>query len=91
MLATTFIGPTLGVLLDRRGHRAGLAVFTVSMLSAFLLGVVLHFVVESPDHVHAVPPDPWRLPFQVTAVAVAATPALGTAVGVWLSRRRGPA
>lgn len=86
VVATTFLGPALGVVLHRRGHRSGLALFSVSMAAAFVLGVALHFVVDSPDHVHAVPAGTWQLPFQVTAVGVALTPALGAIVGVWSLR-----
>jgi hypothetical protein len=88
VLSTTFLGPSVGVALDRRGHRLGLALFTVSMAGAFALGVLLHFVVESPDHVHAVPTSNWRLPFQVSAVAVAVTSAVGTVIGLWVGRAR---
>ena len=84
VLATTFLGPVVGVVLARRGHRFGVPLFTVSMAAAFVLGVVLHFVVESPDHVHAVPAGPWQLPFQVTAVGVAISTVLGSVVGFWV-------
>lgn len=85
---TTFLGPVAGVALARRGHRLGVPVFTVSLAGAFLLGLVLHFLVENPDHVHAVPAGPWQGPFQASALAVGLTAALGTVVGAqaWLAR-----
>ncbi|WP_440991595.1 hypothetical protein [Haloarchaeobius baliensis] len=86
VVATTFLGPIFGVVLHARGHRSGLPLFTVSMAGAFLLGVLLHFVVESPDHVHAVSAGTWQLPFQVSAAAVALTPLLGVVVGAWSLR-----
>lgn len=88
VLGTTFVGPVAGVVLDRRGHRAGLTLFTASMAAAFLLGVLLHFVLENPDHVHALPADRWRREFRVTALAVGVTPAVGTLAVVWLGWTR---
>jgi hypothetical protein len=89
VLATTFVGPVIGAALWLRGDgdasfapRLGLVVFTGSLALAFAFGVYFHFVVWNPDHVHAVPADPWRLPFQTSAVVVAAANALATAVGV---------
>lgn len=90
VLATTFVGPIAGAAVTLRGderatlvRRAGLALFTVSMAGALVFGWYFHFVVWNPDHVHAVPADPWRLPFQASAVGVAAANALGVAVGLW--------
>lgn len=83
VLLTTFLGPIAGVALERRGHWLGIPLFTVSMAAALALGGLLHFLVENPDNVGALPHDPWRLPFQVSAVAVAATPAAGVVAGGW--------
>lgn len=90
VLATTFVGPVAGAAYWLRGGedasfapRLGLAVFTGSLVTALTFGVYFHFVVWNPDHVHAVPTDPWRLPFQASAVVVAAGNALATAVGFW--------
>lgn len=84
---TTFLGPVAGVALAWRGHRLGVPLFTVSLAGAFLLGLVLHFLVENPDHVQAVGAGPWQLSFQATAFAVGLTAALGTVVGAryWLA------
>jgi len=88
VLLTTFLGPAAGVLLAWRDHPLGVPLFTVSIAGALLVGGVLHFVVETPDHVHAVPQHPWRLPFQVSAGALLVTDALGTGVGLrfWSTR-----
>ncbi|WP_267641330.1 hypothetical protein [Haloarchaeobius amylolyticus] len=83
VLATVFVGPVVGAALAVRNHPLGLPVFTASMACALVLGVSLHFVVEGPDHVHAIPAGQWRLAFQVSAVGVAVTPLLGTLVGAW--------
>jgi hypothetical protein len=83
VLSTTFVGPVVGVALASRDHPAGIPLFTLSMLGALAVGGGLHFVVENPDHVSAIPAGPWRLPFRASALAVALTPALGTATGAW--------
>ncbi|MFC4405954.1 hypothetical protein [Haloarchaeobius iranensis] len=88
VLTTTFFGPLADVVLDGRDHQLGRVLFTASMAGAFALGVLLHFVVESPDYVHAVPSTGWAVPFQVTAVAVAVTSAAGTVVGLRLGQVR---
>jgi hypothetical protein len=88
VLATVFLGPIAGVALASRGHPLGVPLFTATMAAGLLLGITLHFVVENPDHVHAVPASPWRLPFQASAVGVALTGALGAVVGAWCWRDR---
>lgn len=88
---TTFVGPVAGVALDRRGHPLGLPLFTLSMAGALLVGGGLHFVVENPDHVGAIPAGPWRVPFQLSAGGVGLTAALGAVIGggYWFGRRDG--
>ena len=88
VLLTTFLGPVAGVALVWRDHPLGVPLFTVSIAGALFVGGLLHFVVESPDHVHAVPQHPWRLPFQVSAGALLVTDTLGTVVGLrfWEAR-----
>ncbi|MDS0277620.1 hypothetical protein NDI85_07430 [Halomicroarcula sp. S1AR25-4] len=82
VVGTTFVGPIAGVLLARRGHRLGAPLFAMSLVGALAVGGYLHFVLDNPDHVHAIPAGDWRLPFQASAVAVALTEAVGTVVGV---------
>lgn len=88
VLGAVFIGPIVGVALTLRGHPLGLPLFTISMFGALLLGGILHFLVENPDHIHTIPEGRWRLSFQVSAVGVAVMPAVGTAVGAWYWRTR---
>ena len=83
VLGTVVVGPVAGVALARRGHPVGVPLFTASMTAAFLLGLALHFSVETPDRIDLVPAGPWRLHFQASAVGVAAVQALGIAVGAW--------
>lgn len=82
VLGMVFVGPVVGASLVIRNHPLGPAVFTVSMAAAFLLGGVLHFLVENPDHVTEIPLRQWRVAFQASAVGVAITPAIGTAIGL---------
>jgi hypothetical protein len=87
VIATVFVGPVLGLVLDRNGNPAGVPLFTATMAAAFLVGATLHLVVENPDHLRQIPADPWRQPFQVTGLAVVATPAVGAVLGArrwWL-------
>lgn len=80
-----YVLPVLGfVLLWRGSVKLGLVIFTVSMAISFALGTYLHFLVPNPDHVSSIPSGPWQLPFQLTAVALAVTDAVGTALGVWM-------
>jgi hypothetical protein len=90
VLATVFVGPIVGVALVRRGHPLGLGLFTVTMAGGLALGGVLHFLVENPDHIHAVPANQWRYAFQLSAVGVAITGTLGTVAGVWAWKTRAP-
>lgn len=53
VVATTFVGPVVGLALAWRGHPLGVPVFTASMAGTLALGGVLRFLVENPDHVHA--------------------------------------
>jgi hypothetical protein len=75
--------PLAGVVLALRDHPLGLPTFATAMAGALAFGVTFHLLVENPDHVHAVPEDPWRLPFQATALGLVVTDAAGTAVGAW--------
>lgn len=86
VVGTVFIGPVAGVGFALRRHPIGIPLFTVSMVGALLVSGILHFLIENPDHVHAVPVSPWRFAFQASAVGVAILPAIGTGVGLWYWR-----
>lgn len=88
VVLTTFLGPVIGVGLDARDHPIGVPLFTVSLAGALLLGGVLHFLVENPDHVRAVPAGAWRWPFQASAAGLAFIDMVGLAVGIWMWRSR---
>lgn len=86
VLLTTFVAPAVGMALAWRDHPLGTPVFTLGVASALVLGLTLHAVVESPDHLAAVPPGPWQLPFRMTAVALAVIDGVGVGVGAWYWR-----
>lgn len=83
VLATVFVGPILGVALVRRGHPYGIELFTLSMAAGLVLGGLLHYLVENPDHIQAVPANRWRPLFEASAAGVGLTGALGTVAGLW--------
>jgi Na+(H+)/acetate symporter ActP len=71
----------LGLMWQRR-ERAGLALLAASLAGSLCFGVAFHFVLSTPDHVHAVA-GRWRVPFGATASLVALADALG--LGIMLS------
>lgn len=88
VLVTVFLGPVVGVGLVRHDHPLGLPLFTVSMAAGLLFGLTFHFLLENPDHVHAVPGGAWRFPFQATAVGLVITGGVGAGLGAWYWWRR---
>ena len=82
-------GPLAALWLIRTGRPLGPALLALTMGGSLVFGIVNHFVIESADHVAHITSDAWRLPFQVTAVALALLEAAGTAVGIrWAALRR---
>lgn len=76
-----------GVLLWRGLDAAGSAVLLVSMTGSLIFGVYYHFVLDSPDHVShvsAMSPASWASVFQLTALLLALTEALGVYAGLLL-------
>lgn len=83
VLVVVFVAPTAGVALAVRNHPAGIPLFATSMAGALVLGGALHFLVEGPDHVHAIPRGAWRFPFRASAVGLAVVEATGATLGAW--------
>ena len=66
----------------------GLLLLSASMFGSLLFGLYHHFLVTSPDHVHAQPATAWGIAFVVTAWGLLITEALGAYVGIhflWLA------
>ena len=82
-------GPLIALWMVWTGRALGPELFLLTMAGSLVFGVVNHFVIESADHVSHVTSATWRLPFQVTAVALAVLEAAGTAVGIRCWRRSG--
>lgn len=84
-----------GVLVWRGFGAAGSSVLAVSMAGSLLFGLYYHFVLDSPDHVShvsAMSPAAWAVLFQLTALLLALTEALGVYAGLRLlkdARARG--
>jgi hypothetical protein len=61
----------------RRNPLMGARSLCASLLGCFAYGVYYHFVFESPDHVCHLPSGAWALPFQVSAILLAAVDGAG--------------
>jgi hypothetical protein len=88
VIAVIGVGPIAGLLLLwSRRVRSGALTLALTMAGSLLFGLWYHFVVSGADHLAHLPDDPWKLPFQVTAVLLLLTEAAGTLVGMALLRR----
>jgi hypothetical protein len=79
-----FVGPLVALWMVWTGRALGPELFLLTMAGSLVFGLVNHFVIESPDHVSQVTSATWRLPFQLTAAALALLEAAGTALGIRL-------
>ena len=77
-------GPLVALWLVWTGRPFGPELFLLTMAGSLVFGLVNHFVIESPDHVSHITSPEWRLPFQLTAAALAVLEAAGTALGMRL-------
>lgn len=64
-------------------YRMGNWLFLVSMSGALMFGIYNHLISLSPDHVSQISFEEWGALFQVTAVLLLLTEAIGCGVGVW--------
>ena len=78
-------GPLVGLGLMYFARTLGASIVAVTMIASFVFGVMNHFVRSSPDHVAHVAPA-WQPVFAVTAVLLAVTEALGSAVAIRILR-----
>lgn len=90
VVVVVLISPLLAMgLLWTSAKRLGLILLALSMFGSFLFGLYHHFLVTSPDHVHAQPSSPWGLAFVLTAYGLLITDAMGTYVGIhflWIAK-----
>jgi hypothetical protein len=80
------LAPVVAVgLLRTRFEAVGRWLFLGSMTGALLFGIYYHFIAMSPDRISQVPFAGWGATFQVTAILLLLTEALGSGVGLWAS------
>lgn len=83
VLAVIWMGPMVGLILQRTIFRRGGAwVIAATLAGALAFGVVNHFVIPGADHVSRVV-GPWSAWFGITAVLLGLTEATGSALAVW--------
>src|SRR5690349_2983624 len=88
VILVILLAPLVAMVLSwTRLARAGVWLLFLSMLGALIFGAAYHYIIISNDHVAHLPPGDARGLFQVTAVLLLVTEALGVIVaGVALSR-----
>ena len=87
VLIVILAGPVVGLALTWPAQRLGSWLVAIAMAGSLVFGLVNHFVFDSPDHVAHVDPQ-WRTLFTTTAVLLALTEVLGTALAIRLARER---
>ena len=75
------------ILLWTQLRRAGAWLLLVSMAGSLAFGAYYHFVLISPDNISYVPTGSYQTTFQITALLLALTQALGCWVGAWALAR----
>ncbi len=89
-IAYVFVGvlPLVAmVLLWTSFRRLGVWLLLLSMAGALAYAGALHFVLNNPDHIHAVPEGPWLPVFQGTAALMLMLEAFGCWLGYRLLNR----
>ena len=79
-------GPLAGLVLSWPAKRAGGWLVAITLAASFVFGLVNHFVIASPDHVAHVE-QAWRPLFTTTAVLLAVTELIGSALAIRVARR----
>src|SRR5689334_15080885 len=81
VIAVILLAPLVALAFSfTRYARAALWLLLVSMLGALIFGLCYHYIIISPDHVAHLPPGDARGLFQITAVLLLVTEALGVIV-----------
>ena len=84
ILVVIIAAPLLALLLlSTRRLWSGALLLTLSMLGSLLFGVVNHFIVSGADNVSQIMPGVWQTVFLITAILLALSEAIGTAIGLW--------
>ena len=77
-------GPLIGLAVAWWAERIGSWIIAVTMAGALVFGLVNHFLLAGPDHVSQVE-EQWRSLFTTTAVLLAATEGLASALALRLA------
>lgn len=86
VVGVIFLLPVVALLLIHQGRRRlGAGALVVAGVAALAFEATFHFVIETPDHVHAVADG--DIAFVTTAVLTAIADVLLILVGTWLYRR----
>jgi len=80
-------GPLVGLALTWPAERIGSWLIAITMAASLVFGLVNHFVIVSPDHIAHVT-EQWQPLFTTTAVLLALTEALGSALAIRLATER---
>jgi hypothetical protein len=87
VLTVVLVCPLIAmVLVWTTRKRLGLILLSLSMFGSFVFGLYHHFLLSSPDHVHAQPANLLGRTFVFTAFALLITEAIGTYVGLHFLR-----
>ena len=88
VLVVVLLSPLLAMALVWTSKKQfGLILLSASMCAALIFGLYHHFIVVSPDHVHAQPNNAWGTTFVLTSYALLITEAIGSYVGLHFLRR----
>jgi hypothetical protein len=72
------------LLLYTRLNMLGIWLLLLSMLGAFVFGIVEHFILPGTDNVAQVAVGMWNLPFQITSYLLAIIEFVGIGISGWL-------
>ena len=90
VLIVIVIAPLLAaILIWTRFSRFGFGLLSLAMAGALIFGVYFHYLTISPDHVSHLPPGDAQGTFQLTALLLAITEAIGLVTGLLFFGRRG--
>ena len=90
VLIVIVIAPLLAaILIWTRFSRFGFGLLSLAMAGALIFGVYFHYLTISPDHVSHLPPGDAQGTFQLTALLLAMTEAIGLVFGLLFFGRRG--
>jgi len=89
VLIVIVIAPLLAaILIWTRFSRFGFGLLALAMGGALVFGVYFHYLTISPDHVSHLPPGDAQGTFQLTALLLAMTEAIGLVFGLLFFGRR---